>query len=182
MTAAFISQSPHLSPEYRRARRQGRGDAQGAALNEHSAASRKIYSHDPNLNHRVDGEFVYRQRSDGLIVSSPTGSTAYALSCGGPIMHPKLDAIVLVPMNPHMLSSRPIVVSVSSEICIYISHSIPLHPHITRDGQSHVVTHPGDCIEIFKSNLSIELIHPRDHNFYDICRSKLGWTNQAGNP
>lgn len=129
----------------------------------------------------IDNEFVYRQRSDGLIVSSPTGSTAYALSGGGPIMHPRLDAIVLVPMNPHTLSSRPIVVSADSSIQILVSHSNHLEPHITCDGQTHVVTQAGDIIEIQKSKRSLQLIHPQDHNFYETCRTKLGWASQAGN-
>ncbi|MFT7559690.1 MAG: NAD+ kinase [Flavobacteriales bacterium] len=128
----------------------------------------------------VDNEFVYRQRSDGLIVSSPTGSTAYALSGGGPIMHPKLDAIVLVPMNPHTLSSRPIVISAESTIRILVNHSNHLNPHITCDGQTHVVTQPGDIIEIFKSDKTLELIHPTGHSFYETCRTKLGWASQAG--
>jgi NAD+ kinase len=128
----------------------------------------------------VDDEFVYRQRSDGLIISSPTGSTAYALSGGGPIMHPKLDAIVLVPMNPHTLSSRPIVVNANSSIKIVVSNSNHLHPHITCDGQTHVVTQPGDCIEVKKSTRLLQLIHPLGHNFYDTCRTKLGWASQTG--
>lgn len=128
----------------------------------------------------IDGKFVYRQRSDGLIISSPTGSTAYALSGGGPIMHPQLNAIVLVPMNPHTLSSRPIVVSGESQISLVISRSNQLHPHVTCDGQTHVVTQPGDEVFIAKSEKVLQLIHPSDHNFYETCRSKLGWANQGG--
>ena len=128
----------------------------------------------------IDGEFVCRQRSDGLIVSSPTGSTAYALSGGGPIMHPSLDAVVLVPMNPHTLSSRPIVVSASSNIRIIVTQTNQLSPHVTCDGQTHVVTQPGDLIDIKKSDARLQLIHPVGHNFYEICRSKLGWASQAG--
>lgn len=128
----------------------------------------------------IDNEFVCRQRADGLIVSSPTGSTAYALSGGGPIMHPSLDAIVLVPMNPHTLSSRPIVVNGSANIRITVTHSNHLSPHVTCDGQTHVVTQAGDEVEIKKSKRKLQLIHPRGHNFYEICRSKLGWASQAG--
>lgn len=128
----------------------------------------------------IDQQFVYRQRSDGLIISSPTGSTAYALSGGGPIMHPQLNAIVLVPMNPHTLSSRPIVVNGESEISLMINHSNQLHPHVTCDGQTHVVSQPGDQVIVKKSNKVIQLIHPIGHDFYDTCRSKLGWASQAG--
>ena len=127
-----------------------------------------------------DDEFVCRQRADGLIVSSPTGSTAYALSGGGPIMHPTLDAVAVVPMNPHTLSSRPIVVNAQSSIRIVVSHSNHLNPHISCDGQTHVVTQPGDEIEIVKSSRLLNLIHPVGQDFFDTCRTKLGWASQAG--
>lgn len=128
----------------------------------------------------IDDEFVYRQRSDGLIISTPTGSTAYALSGGGPIMHPKLDAIVLVPMNPHTLSSRPIAIAGSSTVRVVISDSNPLKPHVSCDGQTHVVSRAGDIVEVAKAKTSIKLLHLNDHSFYDTCRTKLGWANQTG--
>ena len=128
----------------------------------------------------IDDKFVYRQRSDGLIISTPTGSTAYALSCGGPIMHPSLDALTLVPMNPHMLSSRPIVVNGNSDMRLLICESNALKPHVSCDGQYHVITQPGDFIEVSKADESIQLLHLNDHSFYDTCRTKLGWANQTG--
>ncbi|NHN35675.1 NAD(+) kinase [Pseudomaricurvus alcaniphilus] len=128
----------------------------------------------------IDGQFVYSQRSDGLIVSTPTGSTAYALSGGGPIMHPKLDAIVIVPMNPHTLSSRPIVVDGNSEIRINVGEHNRAYPHVTCDGQNHVVTNPGDEIHIHKKPHKLHLIHPLNHNFYETCRTKLGWGSRLG--
>lgn len=124
----------------------------------------------------IEGEFVYRQRSDGLIVSTPTGSTAYSLSGGGPIMHPKLDALVLVPMFPHMLSSRPLVVDGNAEIKIVISQANSISPRITCDGHAIMVAQPGDVIYIQKKPHKLKLIHPLDHNFYAICRDKLGWS------
>lgn len=129
----------------------------------------------------IEGQFVYNQRSDGLIVATPTGSTAYALSGGGPIMHPKLDALVLVPMFPHTLSSRPIVVDGSSEIKILISDSNETYPHISCDGQTHLVTKPGDLLYIRKKSHKLTLIHPLGHDFYEICRTKLGWNTQHSN-
>lgn len=129
----------------------------------------------------VDDQFVYSQRSDGLIVSTPTGSTAYALSGGGPIVHPKLNATVLVPMNPHTLSNRPIVVDGDSSIRIYVGRRRELQPHITCDGQTHVMSEPGDAIEIVRHPRPVRLIHPRDHNFYETCRDKLGWGSHLGN-
>ncbi len=128
----------------------------------------------------IDEKFVYRQRSDGLIISSPTGSTAYALSGGGPIMHPGLDATVLVPMNPHTLSSRPIVISGDCQIKLAISESNHLNPHVSCDGQTHVVTQPGDEVFISKHDKRLQLIHPEGHDFYETCRTKLGWASQAG--
>ncbi|WP_444907900.1 NAD(+) kinase [Microbulbifer sp. SSSA008] len=123
----------------------------------------------------IDGQFVYTQRSDGLIISTPTGSTAYALSGGGPIMHPKLDAIVLVPLNPHTLSSRPIVVEGSSEIKIVVSdHSIS-NPHVTCDGHDQIITKSGDVVRVHKKPHRLTLVHPIEHSFYEACRSKLGW-------
>ncbi len=124
----------------------------------------------------INDDFVYRQRSDGLIISTPTGSTAYALSCGGSIMHPSLDAIVLVPLNPHTLSSRPIIVHGDSEIKLRIIHQ-PIQPHMSCDGQTHIVTQVGDELVVSKAKNSVELIHPEDHDFYETCRSKLGWAS-----
>ncbi|SEI91017.1 NAD+ kinase [Allopseudospirillum japonicum] len=125
----------------------------------------------------IEGQFVYSQRSDGLIVSTPTGSTAYALSGGGPIMHPKLDALVLVPMFPHTLSSRPIVVDGNSEIKIHISDHNETYPHVSCDGQTHIVAKPGDILYIRKKPHKLRLIHPLGHNYYEICRTKLGWSS-----
>ncbi|WP_339898011.1 NAD(+) kinase [uncultured Gilvimarinus sp.] len=123
----------------------------------------------------VDDYFVTSQRSDGMIVSTPTGSTAYALSGGGPIMHPKLDAIVLVPMNPHTLSSRPMVVAGDSIIKILVGEGNTAVPHVTCDGQTHDAVAGGDEIIISKKPQTLQLLHPLNHNFYERCRSKLGW-------
>lgn len=126
----------------------------------------------------IDGHFVYSQRSDGLIVSTPTGSTAYSLSAGGPIMHPKLDAVVLVPMFPHTLSSRPIVVDGKSEIKLVIGDTNETYPQISFDGQMDIACAPGDIIRITKKPFKVRLIHPKNHNFYATCREKLGWASE----
>ena len=128
----------------------------------------------------VDGEFVYSQRSDGLIVATPTGSTAYALSAGGPLICPEIDAIVCVPLNPHTLSSRPIVLHGDSEIEIRVNSKHELHPSVTCDGQDDLITEPGDTIRIKKHQHIISLIHPKDNNFYKVSRSKLGWGSRLG--
>ena len=125
----------------------------------------------------VNEIFVYRQRADGLIVSTPTGSTAYSLSGGGPIMHPALDAIVLVPMFPHTLTSRPIVVDGSSEIRIEITESNKINPPVTCDGQVNMTAQPGDSVHVYKKPHQLILIHPLEHSFYESCRDKLGWSN-----
>ena len=123
----------------------------------------------------VDDHFVTSQRADGIIVSTPTGSTAYALSGGGPILHPRLDAIGLVPMNPHTLSSRPMVVPGNSTIKIQVGEHNHAIPQVSCDGQLHLPAPPGCQIQIRKKTQQLHLIHPKDHNFYERCRSKLGW-------
>lgn len=128
----------------------------------------------------VDDQFVYSQRSDGLIIATPTGSTAYALSGGGPIVHPKIEAITLVPMFPHTLSSRPIVVAASSEIKIHIGETNEAYPHVSGDGQTQVVSKPGDILYVRRKPQRLILIHPHGHNYFEICRSKLGWSNRLG--
>lgn len=128
----------------------------------------------------IDGQFVYSQRSDGLIVATPTGSTAYSLSGGGPIMHPKLDVITLVPMFPHTLSSRPIVIDAASEIRIHIGETNQTYPHISCDGQTRAVAKPDDVLVITRKPQRVPLVHPMGHNFYDVLRSKLGWSHRLG--
>jgi len=128
----------------------------------------------------IEGQFVYTQRSDGLIVATPTGSTAYALSGGGPIMHPRLDALVLVPMFPHTLSSRPIVVDGNSELKLVISDNNETYPTVSCDGQKHISCAPGDTITIHKKPHKLKLLHPLSHNFYQTCREKLGWATKLG--
>src|SRR5690606_14622928 len=123
----------------------------------------------------VDGQFVYSQHSDGLIMATPTGSTAYALSAGGPILQPHLDAIVLVPMNPHSLSSRPLVIDGSSQIEIRVGTRGVPHPTITCDGQREIGTDPDDVIRVSRMKRPVQLIHPVGHDFYHTCPSKLGW-------
>ena len=123
----------------------------------------------------IDDEFVYRQRADGLIISTPTGSTAYSLSGGGPIMHPGLDAVVLLPMFPHALSSRPIVVDGDSAIRIDILTRNRIHPPVTCDGQVNMTARPGDSVHIAKKPHTLTLLHPIGHSFYASCRDKLRW-------
>lgn len=126
----------------------------------------------------VNQQFVCNQRADGLIIATPTGSTAYALSGGGPILHPNLDAIVLVPMFPHILSSRPIVVADSSEIEIVISEDNEAAPRVTCDSQDRVHVPPGGRIKIKQKTERLRLIHPKDYNYFETLRTKLGWVSK----
>lgn len=129
----------------------------------------------------INDTFVYRQRADGLIISTPTGSTAYSLSGGGPIMNPSLDAMVLVPMFPHALSSRPIVVDGNSKIRLDILERNRIHAPVTCDGQLHMTARPGDSVFITKKPYSLTLLHPVGHSFYASCRDKLRWSNALVN-
>lgn len=123
----------------------------------------------------INDSFVYRQRADGLIISTPTGSIAYSLSGGGPIMHPTLNAIVLVPMFPHALSSRPIVVEGESHIRVDILERNRIHPPVTCDGQVNMTARPGDSVHVRKKSHRLTLLHPVGHSFYASCRDKLRW-------
>jgi NAD+ kinase len=128
----------------------------------------------------IDDEFVYQQASDGLIVATPTGSTAYSMSAGGPIMHPKLDAVVLVPMYPHSLSSRPVVIDGKSEIKIVVGGRHNMMPQVSCDGSVEYTAEPGDQIIVRKKTEKLRLLHPAEYNYYATCRSKLGWSQQLG--
>ena len=127
----------------------------------------------------VDNEFVYQQRSDGLIIATPTGSTAYSLSAGGPIMHPGLDAIVVVPMFPHTLTSRPLVVRGDSKIRVELGNAADT-PMVSADSQVDFVLKAGDHVEIQKHPHPLNLAYPIGHSFFDACRSKLDWASRLG--
>lgn len=148
------------------------------ALNEvliHSATMPKML----DFELYIDGVFVYNQYSDGLIIASPTGSTAYALSAGGPIMHPSLDAIVLVPMFPHQLNSRPLVVPGDAEIKITVGSHIGTNAKISFDSQLEFEIEPGESLIVRKKVRKLKLLHPPGHNFYEVCRSKLDWASRV---
>lgn len=123
----------------------------------------------------VDSRLVNRQRSDGLVVSTPTGSTAYALSGGGPILYPTLNAIVLVPICPHTLTSRPIVVDGASRIELVLYASREGEVQLTCDGQTTQELEPGDRILIHQHERRLRLIHPPGHDHFATLRTKLHW-------
>ncbi len=131
-----------------------------------------------DLDTSVDGRFLNSLRADGLIVSTPTGSTAYALSGGGPIIDPALQALVLVPICPHTLSNRPIVVSDRSRIEILVHGDDSKQAQVTCDGQVNLELVAGDIVRIERKSKPLRLIHPQQHDHFEIMRKKLRWAEQ----
>jgi NAD+ kinase len=125
---------------------------------------------------KINNVFLNSQRSDGLIVSTPTGSTAYSLSAGGPILHPALNALVLVPLNPHTLSNRPIVIDDSAEIEISFCQTKQINALVTCDHIEIPEVLISDKIIINKYPKPIRILHPQNHDFFQILRSKLNWS------
>lgn len=125
------------------------------------------------LEVEIDSKFVYRQRSDGLILSTPTGTTAYALSAGGPILHPNLEAISIVPICPHTLSNRPIAVNSSSLIEVTLVQFS--EAQLSMDGQLQVSLEVGDKIVVQRAQENIVLLHPEHYCYFDMLRNKLNW-------
>jgi len=122
---------------------------------------------------RIDGQFIYNQRSDGLIVATPTGSTAYALSAGGPIVHPALSLMALVPVSPHTLSNRPVVISADSTVEIVVRSADDPRAHF--DSHSHFDLREGDRVVVRRYQHRIKLLHPVGHSYYSMLREKLHW-------
>lgn len=146
-----------------------------------SSAVNEVVLHHSNVAHMMEFEvyideiFAFSQRADGLIVATPTGSTAYSLSGGGPILTPNLDAVTLVPMFPHTLSSRPIVVDANSNITMKVSMDNTENVQVSCDSHVSLTVMPGDEIHIKKNEDKLSLIHPKDYDYYNVIRTKLGW-------
>lgn len=126
----------------------------------------------------VDDNFMLNQRADGLIISTPTGSTAYSLSGGGPILTPNLDAISLLPMFPHTLNSRPIVIDANSCVHLKIAESNNTEMQISCDSHVNLSVLPGDEVIIKKTQHQLKLVHPKDYNYFHVLQNKLGWGNK----
>ena len=152
--------------------RNGVDIAHGLAVND-VVVARGAGAGMAELKVTVDGIFMYNQRSDGLIISTPTGSTAYALSAGGPLLHPSLNGIVLVPIAPHALSNRPIVVPDSSEIVIEVVSA--RDASVNFDMQTFASLAHGDQVVISRSPNHITFLHPEDWSYYHTLREKLHW-------
>ena len=138
----------------------------------HSGAYAQLMRYRLNVNDRV----VYEQRSDGLIIATPTGSTAYALSAGGPIIHPSLDVWTILPMLPQSLSSRPFVISTDEKVEIDLFDGPNENAKICVDGQDDIDIPYGEKILISKMEKTLKLVHPNDNDFFEACREKLGWS------
>ncbi len=121
----------------------------------------------------INGNFVHKQRADGLILSTPTGTTAYALSAGGPILHPSLEAIAIVPVSPHTLSNRPIAVNSSSLIQITMIQTDD--GQLSYDGQFQMLLESGDRVLVQRAEKQVKLLHPSEYCYFDMLRNKLNW-------
>ncbi|WP_041422269.1 NAD(+) kinase [Shewanella sediminis] len=154
--------------------RHGHMKASNTAVNEAVLHPGKV-AHMIEFEVYIDDDFMYSQRADGMIVSTPTGSTAYSLSAGGAILTPNLEALILVPMFPHTLSCRPIVVDACSTIKLVVSPDNGDNLEVSCDGHVTLAVLPGDEIIIKRSHERLRLIHPKGHNYFHVLRSKLGW-------
>lgn len=125
----------------------------------------------------IDDKFVNNQRADGLIVTTPTGSTAYALSSGGPIMHPGVNAIGLVSICPHTMSHRPLLVPGGSEVVIRVKDSDE-GATVSFDGQTSIAIATGQTIRVRQHGSFIHLLHPQNYDYFEIIRSKLHWSTK----
>ena len=157
--------------------RHGKLKSSNSAVNEAVLHSGKVASM-IEFEVYIDGLFMFSQRSDGLIVSTPTGSTAYSMSAGGPILTPNLNALSLVPMFPHTLTSRPIVVDGNSEIKLMLANENDENLQVSCDGHVILAVMPGDEVVIKKSKNTLRLIHPLDHDYFNVLRNKLSWGNK----
>lgn len=127
------------------------------------------------LETSIDERFLNVFRSDGIIVSTPTGSTAYALSAGGPLVSPTLNALLIVPVCPHTMSNRPLVIDGNAQIDVVVSDQRRDHAQLTSDGQVSFALQAGDRVRIARKPNRIRLIHPAQHDHYDVLRAKLRW-------
>jgi len=163
------------------ARRAGHEDVQAEVLNDvvitKAGPSRII-----ELEVTIDGAFVSAFRADGLIVSSPTGSTAYNLAAGGPILHPSLAAVVLTPICPHMLTNRPLVVGDLATIEVRLRDARGVEVYTAFDGQQSFALADGDTVTVTASGRRLRLVTVPGRDYYEVLRTKLKWGEQGSTP
>lgn len=154
--------------------RSGKEIASGSALND-VVVHKWHVAHMIETDTYINDHFVHKHRSDGMITATPTGSTAYALSGGGPIIQPGLEALVIVPICPHTLSNRPIAIQADSKVKIVLSETSRNKGQVTCDGQFVNELEVGDEVLIEVKSTRLQLLHPKDYNYYGILRAKLHW-------
>ena len=164
----------HLSPMSESGPGRGEVARSRRGLNDVTIAKAATVSRIVEFTVFVGDKFVSEFRADGLIVSSPTGSTAYNLAAGGPILHPSIDAVVLTPICPHMLSYRPLVIPASAPVRIRIrSSASPVH--VTVDGQWSVEVTPDDEVEVGRGAGRLKLVTSSERDYFEVLRTKLKW-------
>ncbi len=154
-------------------RREGKA-LRATALNDvvaHRSGGARILE----LSTNVDGRHIATHRGDGFIAATPTGSTAYAMSCGGPIVDPRLDATVLVPICPHKLDDRPLVIPGGAKLTLSIPADTGVDAAVSSDGTALGVLEYGQTLHVSRSSRRLELIHPSDYNYFSVLREKLNW-------
>jgi NAD+ kinase len=176
LPCCMASTKKTIAPDACPVEREGRVVFDALAMND-VVVNRGATSGMVELRVEVDGHFVANQRADGLIIASPTGSTAYALSAGGPMLHPSIPGWVLVPIAPHTLSNRPIVLADITEIAIELVNGRDASANF--DMQSLASLLHGDRILVRRSEYSVRFLHPRGWNYFDTLRKKLLW-NEGG--
>src|SRR5699024_6958082 len=179
--AGDFIRKPRLRLSARIVRADGNGDDEAfQALNEcviRNQEFARILDFDTYMN----GAFISHHRADGIVVATPTGSTAYALSGGGPVIHPEMDALAMVPICPHTLSDRPLIVDAGQQIEVRISTSHVGTALFTSDGQITRPLAPGDRVMIKRAACDLVLIHPPDYDYFRILRTKLEWGGSLKN-
>ncbi len=169
-----IDQRTLLSAQLRSGERQLRGLALNDVVLQKSDSSRLL-----DFETAVNGRYVNTHGGDGLIIASATGSTAYALSCGGPIIEPQLDVLLVTPICPHTLSDRPLVVSGRSEITVGLVDRPDSRALISCDGRTLGELLPGDALTVVQSGFKATLLHPPGYDYYRLLRSKLHWGRRS---
>ena len=150
---------------------------EGTALND-AVLSRGNETHLVEFEMYIDKKYVCHYRSDGLVIATPTGSTAYSLSAGGPIMNPNLNAMLIVPLFSHTLSSRPLVIDGESQIDLLISKKNETNLIVSCDGQESHPIKQEQHVTVAKNSQQLRLLHPLDYHYYETLRIKLGWQSK----
>jgi NAD+ kinase len=172
-TGNYSSENPHAAR--RHVMRGGKKFYSTVAMND-IVVSRGAAGSMIEFSVNVDGEFIYTLRGDGLIVATPTGSTAYALSAGGPILHPALAALALVPINPHTLSNRPVAIRSESRVEIMLIRGEDARANF--DVQSHKSLELGDIVAVAGAPKPATLLHPPNYRYFSMLRNKLHWNER----